>query len=416
MKYKMKKIYKKICLFAIIPTILIKNPFGNDEVKAYNTKKEYEWVGSLDELKKFFPEQVTFDNLKISLKENSKIDKEYRTYTNEFIDLLEERYPDIDLTVFNENLKIFEVKEISKKEMTKDKKRESYYQVPTTTIYMHDEHKSINNKKYCYFHELWHMFNNLYIEKGNNVYYKNPSMYESNGTAFDEGMTTFLTEQLFTSDIQGYTKQYDEISILYYIYGDDFVKSYLDSGIEGVELFLSNDVGYENACQLIQLMNDEWKKQLDSPLDIYKLLSNMYYNQEEVVQVSNLSKVIDNLCYDKTIKKQIKTLFENSISLDENWKVTVNGENYYSANDLYFLKCNDSYYLVNDEIVKKYFQTGYIQSIDTKNSVYAKGSYLCNKKELLEYTDTDIFRYDIDQNIIFVDVEKLKGGSYVKSK
>lgn len=416
MKYKVKKIYKKICLFAMIPTVLIQNPFGKNEVEAYEVRTVYEWVDSIEELKQFFPGQVTFHTIRTSLKSNANINDEYRAYTNEFIDLLEEKYPDIDLTVFNENLKIFEVKEITKKDMMKNKNRESYYHIPTATIYMHDEYKTIENKKYCYFHELWHMFNNLYIKDHNNVYYKSPSMYESKGTAFDEGMTTFLTEQLFTSDIQGYTKQYDEISILYDIYGDDFIKSYLDSEIEGVELFLSNSVGYENACQFIQLMNDEWKKQLNSPLDIYEILSNMYHNQEETANFSDLSQTIDNLCYDKSIKKEIKSLFGNPIIFDENWKVTVNGENYYTIDDLYFLKCEGSYYLVNDEIVKKYFQTGYIQNVDDEDFVYARGNKLCDKTELSEYTDVDIFHYDMDQNIVFVDIEKLKGGSYVKSK
>ena len=413
MKYK---VYKKVCLLALVPIILVKNPLKNNEVEASDMKTIYEWMDSLDQLKKFFPEHVTFDDARGSLKENPKISEEYRDYTNEFIDLLEEKYPNIDLTIFNENLKIFEVKEITKKEMTKDKKRESYYQIITTTIYMHDEHRNNDNKKYCYFHELWHMFNNLYIKKGNNIYYKTPSMYENEGTAFDEGMTTFLTEQLFTSNIQGYTKQYDEITILYSIYGDELITSYLTSGVEGVELLLAQDIEYEDACNFIQLMNDEWKKKIKTPLPVFELLSVMYRDKQENVDDLKIYETIDNLCYDESIKQQIKSLFVNPIYYDGDWKVTINGENYYSVDELYFIKCNNRYYLVNDEIVKNYFQTGYIQNIDDDESIYSKGSKICSKISLVEYSDYDIFRYDSNQNILFVDIEKLKGGSYVKSK
>ena len=105
----------------MIPTVLIQNPFGKNEVEAYEVRTVYEWVDSIEELKQFFPGQVTFHTIRTSLKRNTNINDEYRAYTNEFIDLLEEKYPDIDLTVFNENLKIFEVKEITKKDMMKNK-------------------------------------------------------------------------------------------------------------------------------------------------------------------------------------------------------------------------------------------------------------------------------------------------------
>lgn len=420
-----KKAYKGVFAFSllqmILSVILIGKLSKNNDEKDTNIKIVYEMLENTSELKLYFQEKVTFDIVRNSLENNSLIDDEYRTYTNEFINLIEKRFPDIDLTILNENIKVFSVSEIKKEDMQKERKREAYYDIKTISIVMHDEHENINNKKYCYFHELWHMFNNLYFEKDGIIYYKNPIMFSLAGTAFDEGMNTFLTKQISTSSLNSYARQYDEIKILYSIFGEELIKTYLDSGIEGIQLLLSEKIGFDLSYNLIQYMNDELEKINEDPLPIYKILLELYFNHNDGnVNHEIMVETLGNLLYSREVKKEILTLFYDSlpqVGVTDDWSVTFDNEKYYKLKDLYFIECGDIEYLVTNDTLVEFFNTGIIKNIYDIEGVDQRGLKIKMRSSLLEYLKYygENFTYDEENHVVYID-GKLRGGSYVKSK
>ena len=434
MKLK-SKIYKKIIVFSLTSMLFSLN--GCKENNDNNTlsvsfenitnddedKIEYEYLDSIDELKKYFSEDITFDMVRQSLENNHNISDEYREYTNEFINLLEQKYPNIDLTIFNENIKIFNVYEITANEMKEEKTREAYYDVANVSITMHNEHNSIDRKKYCYFHELWHMFNNLCLEVDGIIFYKTPTLYELDGTAFDEGMNTFLTEQLIDVGLSSYVRQLDQIKILHEIYGDELIYIYLDSGIEGVEIRLAKDIGYREMYELIKNMNYELEEKLNDPTLIFNILANLYVKsgKENRITTNNIIDILENLIYDKEVKEQILLNFDSRVGvvqIPEDALVSFDDTNFYELEDLYFVECNEETYIVNDEIVIDFFNKGVIRNVYDSSSTYIGNEKIkidVSLKEYIKYSE-HIYNYDEHNNIVYINKEMIKDGSYVKSK
>lgn len=401
---------------------------GSSKVEKKDNKEEikktisYEILYSQEEVDVYFDEEATYDSLRKSLNNNLNLDDEYREYTNEFIDLLEINFPNIDLSIFNENIKLFKVKEIRKEKMKKNSDRDAYYEIETQTIYMHDEYKNEGVKKYCYFHELWHMVNNLHLKIDGVIYHKTPTMFGYDAIAFDEGMTTLLTEKICTSSVIGYTRQYDQIKILYNIYGDELIDIYLDSGIEGIEIFLGKQIGYIDAGNLIKYMNEELNDKDKDPIPTFEILMKLYFEHKksDITDYEVMFEMLENLSYDTKIKKEILSIFHkyiNLITFNEESLITFDSENYYKLDELYFVECNENVYLINNEMLVEYLYNGIIGNIyDEKKFI---GNYqVKNMKSFIDYLKyhNEIFTYDKLNNIIYVDSNLVKGDSYVKSK
>ena len=418
-----KRLLQLTLILSIFPFFTNGNSSKNQEKKeSEKTLISYEILDSQDEVDVYFDEDVTYDILKNSLSSNLNLEDEYREYTKEFIDLVEIYFPNADLSIFNENIKLFKVKKITKEEMQKDSDRDAYYEIQTQTIYMHDEYKNESVKKYCYFHELWHMFNSLHIKIDNVIYHKTPTMFGYDAIAFDEGMTTLLTEKIYKSSVTSYTRQYDQIKILYNIYGEELIKIYLDSGVEGIEIFLGKQIGYTDSANLIIYMNEELNNKDANPIPTFEILMKLYFEHKksDITDYEIMYEMLENLSYDSKIKKEILTIFYENIepiSIPDETFITFDCKNYYEANKLYFIECNENVYLINDEILIEYLYNGFIGNIyDEKKYI---GLYqVKNKKSFIDYLKyhSEIFTYDELNNIIYVDSDLVKGDSYVKSK
>ena len=407
-------LYRNFIIMSLLPSLLT-NSINIKQNKKYN----YTFISSLEDLKNIYSDDVIYEDLRNNLQNNKNINEEYKKYTNEFIDLIEEKYPNFDLTIFNENIKQFNVIEKSKEDIQNNHpNRQAFYRIPECTVYIHDEFEDENIKKYCFFHELWHMFNNLYIEDNNkNVYYKSTTMYDLDGTALDEGITTFLTESIYDSNLLCYTNQYDEVKILYQIYGEQLLTTYIDSGIDGVEFLIAESIGYINASDLISYMNQELEK--NYTIEIYKKLIEIYLNSEKCNYSNSLNiyEIISNTCYDIETKKQLLEIYKeklNTQKINDNTLITFDEKNYYNINDLYFVNIKDEQYLINNEILLSYYKDGYIKNIYDLDKEYIGISKIIMNpfKNYLSFSDSN-------DNIIHIDINELKElgeKKYVKNK
>lgn len=409
-------IYKNLIL-SLFPGILFNSNIDNSQTK------ELKIILTEEELENYYSYKPSIEDLKENLKNNQNISDEYKEYTKEFIELIEEKYPNFDFTVFNENLKQFNVIEITLKDIQKDHpNRQSFYRISNSSIYMHNEHKKEETKKYCYFHELWHMFNNMCITKDNITYYKSTTMGNPNGTALDEGMTTFLTEQIYSQDILNYVNQYDEIKMLYQIFGDELLNVYIDSGIDGIENLILKYVGYNEAHNLIYLINNESKDKNNS-IEIYEILIKLYLKTNSINAEKNIEiyKILENLCYDINTKKQILTIYRDymcNIEINDEIKITFDNQKYYKIDELYFVNINDKKYLINDQILIDYYKDGYIKNIYDEEKTYI-GKSTITIDTFRDYIIYNAILFEENNGIIYINkniIDENIGDKYVKSK
>lgn len=412
-------LYRNLIIMSLIPVIS-----NNNINKNLSEKNNFKLISSTEDLKKIYTDEVSFDDLRENINLNENISDEYKDYTNQFIDLIEEKYPDFDLTIFNENIKQFKINELTMEEIQKDHpNRQSFFRIKECTIYMHNEYKNDEIKKYCYFHELWHMFSNFYIIKDGNIYYKTTTMYDLDGTAIDEGFTTLLTESICDENLLSYANQYDEVKILYTIFGDELLLEYLNHGVEGVEFFLSKYIGYNKSSNLITLINDELVNKTNS-IDIYNELIELYLKSNECNSINNMKiyEIIENVCYDIKTKQQILNIYRDymcNIEINDEKLITFDNKNYYQIGDLYFVTIDDKKYLINDEILISFYKDGYIRNIYDEDKIYID-NYNITVDSFKNYVMYNAILFNEIDNIIYIDKniieESLGEKKYVKNK
>lgn len=393
---------------------MLTNLFGKNEIK-----EQYKIILNEEDLKESFPNIVLEEEIKENISNNSKISKEYQEYTKEFIELVIQKYPEFDLNVFNENIKKLEVIEQTKKEIQKERKREAYYSIIENKIYIHNEFKEEKQKKFCYFHELWHVFNNMKLKDKNVVYYKSTTIGNINAIALDEGMTTFLTNQILETNILSYTKQYDEIQFLYQIFGEELITKYINEGISGIEYLISKYLNYDEIINFINLTNEELKENKDS-IEIYKILIKIYINSNSITPKNNLKilEIIENTCYNIKTKKEILQIYKDYIcnmEINQSTQITFDNKKYYLLDELYYVTINNIKYLVNNEILISYFDSGYIKNVFDEEKIYI-GKENIKISSFKEFVIYNSFLTQID-NVIYIDKNEIDvGEQYVKNK
>ena len=409
-------LYKGMMLTTLIPSMLFSSNTNKE-------KQEYKFIITMEDLESIYSTKPTIDDLKKSLDDNPNITDEYKEYTKEFIELVEAKFPDFDFTIFNENLKQFNVIEISIEDMQKEyPNRYAYYKISESSIYMHNEYKKEEIKKYCYFHELWHMFNNLCVKKNDTIYYRSTTMSNLSGTALDEGMTTFLTEQIYSKDILNYVNEYDEVKILYQIFGEDLLNAYTELGVDGIENLILKNMSYSEAGNLIYLMNNE-KNDKNNSVKIYEILIKLYLNTNSINMKNNIKiyEILENLCYDVNIKKQILTIYRDymcNVEISDETKITFDNQKYYSIDELYFVNINDKKYLINDQILIDYYKDGYIKNIYDDEKTYI-GNATITVDLFRDYLMYNAILFEENNGIIYIDkniIDENIGDKYVKSK
>lgn len=419
MKKQVKNITCKSAIIGMILPIILAVKYENKIDKYFTI--DYKDVKSLDDLKLYFDSDITIDNVFESLANNKNINDEYREYTVEFLNLLNKEFPNINLTVINENIKKFNIKEITKEEMKKKGDRAAYYNIEETTIYMQNDYEIFQNKKIFYFHELWHMFNNLWIMKDNTIYVKTTKNDNEVRTAFDEGMTTYLSNRLYKTSNKSYINEKNIIEVLEYIIGSDLIDMYLNYGVEGVERLLSIRNDSKNVSRLIELMSNELNGDLENPIEIFEIIFDIYKNSDKFDYKNHekLYNILSNLNYSNEIVKEIMLLFKKTIQnfeLTNQTLVTFNNVDYYYLDELYFIKCNEEYYLVNDEILINFFTNKTIRNIYDLEEKTISNGIIYNHVLLRDYLNyCDKYINVLEDGSVYIDILDIEDVKYVKS-
>ncbi len=403
-----------------------------------------------------FP-MISFDEVRNTLQNNSSIPDKYRSYIVQFIDCLEERLPDIDLRIFNYNLKALEFKVISNSDWKKNKV-DGYYDIDDNQIFVKESYHDSAREKEVIFHELGHTLNNAYMEytdsKNSKLYHIIKRFETTNdyGNSFAEGMNSILTSYLLSNSWQTYFQatarhfnSYNDVASLEYqilLLDDSYTLydylngnvDYLEKYLKPLDLFETVDIldtflksddeitieDQDSFCELEQkIIGKRIIKESElgkSDLEIYQSLQNLYLSYNTFYSICNHQ--LDQIHSDWTIRmyeaseKDKTTFIENKDGdLEELTYKTLAPEIHIYSSDQ--LLCNTS---LNQILVYSTFHdeenTYHFGKIDYDNDVLYDiiSNQQVDREELKKVAQLSTVlrqfsRYDIDLNISILDSE-----------
>lgn len=334
-------------------------------------------------IKEIMSSNVTFDDVRNTLKENTGIQDEYRKYINLLIDRMEERLPDINLKRFNYSLKTLSFNVIPTDKW--HSKMAAYYDAYNNIIVLQD-----NSSIEVIFHELGHILRGILIKEGDNILLYDAYNVGVYGSSFNEGLNTILADYLLVDDWQNYFdadvriySSYIEISstqyqILKLLNGKNSLYDYLSGNIYDFKpklekLGLSDIIDimdiYSNSLGDITLVgNPEYNKLKQKILEF--IIKDELSNGKSDIELYNLIYQVQfyeaNIEYrtghikSDDIYNRTKELFEENINIctnilsnrnNSNWNIRINNKaqtnddkfinnkiNVYSGNKLLFTK------------------------------------------------------------------------------
>ena len=282
----------------------------------------------------------TFNEVREAISKKQNLDPIIVGYLYEYIDILEEKCPDIDLVCFYHNIEKLEFRIETKEELEKQK-CSGYFEVINGTIVVGEE----LNKETIY-HEIGHMLNQACIMVNNNYVMRKAQSYvidEQNnvsciGTGFSEGLNENFHLEVFdidnNMDIGIYRDYTDVINLILKTTDIDIIDLLQNDTRYVIEQLKEN--GIKDAKHIIDLMDS-----FEAP-----------YNEEELVIANNLRKEIYEIYFEDFCEKKR----EEGYTEEELYYYLIDTLNYgyiqekFSFDNIYFSEQKSLYWKVIDQI------------------------------------------------------------------
>jgi|GEM_PF-5996263 len=273
-------------------------------------------------------DNITFEELRKTLDENKNLNEIYRSFISSYIDELEIKMPNVNLSCFNENLKLLKITDISKEEMFKktgNANYNGYFEPLNHDIFILN---TLFEDQYCSVvtHELTHMLNNLIIEKNGQTLIKRPFSNNA-GLYISEGFNEYINNYLFNynSSYCSYRQQVDDVEIFIEMFGNGVIDDYLNGNLDCLKNRFEKIIGKEDTEDLFITMSSEVISLEDSTV---VLDSSTIVNKYDLLMK----------CYGKTKNNKLnsseieimKKLFADSSSIYE--YETFNKDKFYGLN------------------------------------------------------------------------------------
>lgn len=369
------RLKKRLTLAGLILTIGFTKPVLN-----VNAAMVENYIEDNDELHKYY-DKASKEDLLNSLEQNPYLSNNHKEYVKDFIEKIYKKYPDLDYTILNENLKDLQIFERSTDDIVNNsnsgnKDVKGYYLLYENEIYISTD---VEYKEYVLFHELWHATSNLYIDDIKT--FKSPTYGFSYGEAFDEGITTYLTNSILFDRYLSYEKQVFIVEMLVEKYGEKIIFEYLDKGISQILYILSKDSCYTEANNFVKLMDKD--------------LNELTSDQEKKELHKYLFEINDEIKYIVLSNDDVSQVH----LLDKIYVVRV---------------ANNKKYFVNTRIIKEYLQTGYIRNIyDEEKTYYYEKPIIYSATTLKEFIEDNLYNFiDVYENKIYINADLLDYKSY----
>lgn len=422
------RLKKKLTLAGIILTVGFTKPILNVSAATVNT-----YIDDNDELHNYY-DNVTKEDLLNSLETNPYLSVKHKEYIKEFIEKAYNRYPNLDYTIFNQNLKSLKIIEMNTSEIIENNSKlnnnkinkdvRGYYLIYENEIYISND---IEYKEYILFHELWHAFSTIYIEDKHAL--KSPTYGFSYGLALEEGITTYLTNSICFDECLSYENQVSIVEILVEKYGEDVIFEYLDKGISEIVFKLSSDGNYNLANQFIKSMDKDMQNKACKTeiIDMYHYLIDIYLkdiSNKSFGSIANFQKLITNLDYESEINKEILSyLKDNYVQIDITDEIryivffTKEEAKVYLLDKIYVVRTiNNEIYFVDTNIIKEYLSTGYIHNIyDQEERHYSDKPIIYSTVNFKDFIQDNLLNFiNVSNNKIYVNTNVLDYKMYDK--
>ena len=290
----------------------------NLEIDTYleSERLGYVFVYDMDYLDKCFGDykKVTFDDIKSVINSNNRIPKKYKDLLIEYTNLLNKKYPNVELKVFYENLKTLEVVECE----TEYELSIAALSTEASGCYVKDENKIyvMKDNKYekgtwdyqVIMHEFGHCLRNYLYDNGNTRKKVTGMGLNYYTVILDEALNSVFTVNIF---------DYEEKDIAYQLQSNyikvmtdsmdnydlsDYVNHSSSYFIKKLDEF-NNDENY--AVTILEMIKLQYEDFHDDRITvrqseyypIYSYISNTYYKNKikEGMSYSDAKKVADEL-------------------------------------------------------------------------------------------------------------------------
>ena len=297
-----------LCIGTIVGKTFSESDTGNQIISSV-IEGSYINPDKTSELSNFGIDNVTFDELRVSLDDNPNIDSTYKEYISEYINLLERKLPNIDIRMLNVNLKTLKIVlydgEYLPQSAAAGNNNSNKNEIKVCIDYPEDSCKHI------FFHELTHSLSNCYYrwyDSTGLVAYTVFKHYEGAndyGVSLDEGFTEIISDFLLSDDntLDEYLKEKDR----------DFF---------GYNAYIA-PITYH----LLQLTSDEY--------NLYDYIDGKVYDYVEILSKYDLVDLVDYMDIiqqSNSNSAEVKLSNEFNEQLDKLNKLLDNKDNFRSEN------------------------------------------------------------------------------------
>lgn len=294
-----------------------KSPKGKEKVFVYSNDEFREYLDN---------KNPTFEDLRVVLNDNENIDSKYKEKISDYIDGLEKKDSNVDLSVFYYNLQHLKIEVKSLSEIKKESGRDdafAYFVPATHVIYIPEESEEYTDAN-AFEHELSHAVNSTCLEDGNRTIVRTNRLcipIEKDGaTSFylfgesaDEGITEAFTYFVLGRDyIQGMDGSRSDYQVCAYLEFADEIE--LLSSVVGSNILEVQERGF------IDLMNHLYELGISNPS---KLLDSMK-QESGLVESINDGCAVRFSIYTEVFESFAKKLVERGYTSNEIYKETIN--------------------------------------------------------------------------------------------
>lgn len=279
-------------------------------------------------------EDVTYDTIRETIKNNPNISEKYKLILYTFADNLESQYPTMDLRIWNHNLQTLKILEVSEMEMqAKAISANAYacYRIQENTIYTVKGYDYIPGtwEYQVIIHEMGHTVkttNSTVNGQEIKTYFKKDS---GDATITEEAMNTLFTVRSYDSKEMdlAYQLQSNMIELMVTSMDNYTYQDYIEHNVTYFEQKLNEHNGNDEAVRMIGLIDLQYDDYHDYSIqvdqtqfhDLYDYVAKMYYD----------ARITPGMSYDEAVAVRDAFIYKLTYDVPEDYNIDINHINEY---------------------------------------------------------------------------------------
>ena len=279
-------------------------------------------------------EDVTYDTIRETIKNNHNISEKYKLILYSFADNLESQYPTMDLRVWNHNLQTLKILEVSEMEMqAKAISADAYacYRIQENTIYTVKGYDYVPGtwEYQVIIHEIGHTVKTTSSTiNGQEIktYFKKDS---GDATITEEAMNTLFTVRSYDNKEMdlAYQLQSNMIELMVTSMDNYTYQDYIEHNVTYFEQKLNEHNGNDEAVRMIGLIDLQYDDYHDYSIqvgqtqfhDLYDYVAKMYYD----------ARITPGMSYDDAVAVRDAFIYKLTYDVPADYNIDIDHINEY---------------------------------------------------------------------------------------